>query len=168
MLRLLLLLSLPLYVLDQITKQWIVKNFELRGEGKVIIPDFFTLHHIDNTGIAFGQFNGGAYSNYIFGAVALIAMGVITWFYRKGMFPGKLSRIAIALLVAGVCGNFTDRLLHGYVVDFLSFDLHIPPFANPWPSFNVADSCVVIAACLLAIASFTEAPPAEKKSQASS
>lgn len=167
MLRLLLLLSLPLYVLDQITKHWIVKHFELRGPGKEVIPDFFTLHHIDNTGIAFGNFNGGAYSNYIFGAVALFAMGIIIWLYRKGMFPGKLSRIAIALLVAGVCGNFTDRLLHGYVVDFLSFDLHIR-FANPWPSFNVADSCVVIAACLLAIASFTEAPPAQKKSQASS
>lgn len=165
MLRLLLLLSLPLYVLDQITKHWIVKNFPLRGAGKEVIPDFFTLHHIDNTGIAFGNFNGGAYSNYIFGAVALLAMGIITWFYRKGMFPGKLSRIAIALLVAGVCGNFTDRLLHGYVVDFLSFDLHIP-FANPWPSFNVADSCVVIAAGLLALASFTEAPPTENKNQA--
>lgn len=162
MLRLILLLSLPLYVLDQITKNWIVKNFPLRGPGKEVIADFFTLHHIDNTGIAFGNFNGGEYSNYIFGAVALFAMGIITWFYRKGMFPGKLSKVAIALLVAGVCGNFTDRLLHGYVVDFLSFDLHIR-YANPWPSFNVADSCVVIAACLLAIASFTEAPPAEKK-----
>lgn len=164
MLRLILLLSLPLYVLDQITKNWIVKSFALGVDSKEIIPGFFALHHIANTGIAFGNFNGGAYSNYIFGAVALAAMSLITLFYRKGMFPGRLSRIAIALLVAGVSGNFTDRLLHGYVVDFLSFDLHIP-FAHPWPSFNVADSCVVIAACLLAIASFTEAPPAEKKTQ---
>lgn len=96
-------------------------------------------------------------ANYIFGAVAVGALSLIMWFYRKGLFPGVLSRIAIALLVAGVCGNFTDRLLHGYVVDFLSFDLHVP-FAHPWPSFNVADSCVVVAACLLAIASFKEAP----------
>jgi signal peptidase II len=158
--RLLLLLSLPLYILDQFTKNWIVKTFPLRGPGRVVIEDFFYLHHIDNTGIAFGQFNGGAYSNYIFGAVALGALTLIMWFYRKGMFPGVLSRIAIALLVAGVCGNFTDRLLHGYVVDFLSFDLHVP-FAHPWPSFNVADSCVVVAACLLAIASFKEAPSAK-------
>jgi signal peptidase II len=157
MIRLLLLLSLPLYILDQITKQWIVANFTLRGEGRVIIEDFFTIHHIDNTGIAFGQFNGGAYSNYIFGAIALGAMAAITWAYRKGVFSGPYSRVAIALLAAGVCGNFTDRLVHGYVVDFLSFDLHVP-FAHPWPSFNVADSCVVIAACLLAIASFKEAP----------
>lgn len=158
--RLLLFLSLPLYILDQISKIWVVRTFALNGEGKVVIPNFFNLHHVANTGIAFGQFNGGRYSNYVFGAVAIAALSLITWFYRKGLFPGNLSRIAIALLVAGVCGNFTDRLLHGYVVDFLQFDLHVP-FAHPWPSFNVADSCVVCAAILLAISSFFEAPSAK-------
>lgn len=162
MLRLLLFLSLPLYIIDQLSKLWIVDRYPLNAPGEVVIENFFTLHHIANTGIAFGQFNGGQYSNYIFGAVALLALAGITWAYRKGVFSGPYSRLAIALLAAGVCGNFTDRLLHGYVVDFLSFDLHVP-FANPWPSFNVADSCVVVAACLLAIASFKEAPPEEKK-----
>jgi signal peptidase II len=176
--RLLLLLSIPLYILDQITKFWIVAEFPLGSEGRVIVPDFFTIHHIANTGIAFGNFNGGAYSNYIFGVVALLALGGITWAYRKGLFSGPFSRLAIALLAAGVCGNLTDRILDkrffvgpdhapfqlfkGYVVDFLSFDLHVP-FAHPWPSFNVADSCVVIAAFLLAIASFKEAPADKKK-----
>ena len=162
MIRLLLFLSLPLYVLDQITKNWIVKHFEKDVDLKEIVPGFFNLHHVANTGIAFGQFNGGKYSNYVFGAVAIIALSLITWFYRKGTFSGGFSRVAIALLVAGVCGNFTDRLLHGYVVDFLQFDLHVP-MAHPWPSFNVADSCVVCAAFLLAIASFAEAPKQEAK-----
>lgn len=160
MLRLLLLLSLPLYVIDQITKYWAAHRYPLRGPGEEIIPGFFTLHYIDNTGIAFGQFNGGAYSNYIFGAIALSALLVITILYRKGLFPGAISRLAIALLVAGVCGNFTDRLVYGHVVDFLSFDLHVP-FANPWPSFNVADACVVSAAVLLAIASFKDPSPSK-------
>lgn len=166
MIRLLLFLSLPLYIIDQITKHWIVANFPLRGPGWEAIENFLVIHHIDNTGIAFGQFNGGAYSNYIFGTIALLALAGITLAYRKGVFSGPYSRLAIALLASGVCGNFTDRLLHGYVVDFLSFDLHVP-FANPWPSFNVADSCVVVAACLLAIASFKEAPPEEKGEKAS-
>lgn len=161
MTRLLLFLSVPLYLIDQVTKFWIVANFPLRGPGKVIIEDFFTVHHIDNTGIAFGQFNQGTYSNYIFGAVAIGALVLFASLYRKGMFPGTLSRVAIALLAAGVCGNFTDRLVHHYVVDFLSFDLHVP-FANPWPSFNIADACVVSAASLLAIASFKEPVPAQK------
>jgi signal peptidase II len=161
MVRLLLFLSLPLYIIDQLTKGWVVKNIPLNGEGHVIVPNFFTIHHVANTGIAFGQFNGGKYSNYIFGGIAVIALSIITLLYRKGVFSGGFSRVAIALLVAGVCGNFTDRLLHGYVVDFLQFFLHIPG-ANPWPSFNVADSCVVCAAILLALASFFEAPKTAK------
>ena len=161
MLRLLLLLSLPLYILDVITKNWIVRNIAVEVQNWVIVEYFFVTHHVKNTGIAFGQFNGGAYSNYIFGGIALAALGFITWLYRKGMFPGAISRTAIALLVAGVCGNLTDRFAYGYVVDFLSFDLHVK-FANPWPSFNVADSCVVCAAILLAIASFKEVPAEEK------
>ena len=157
MLRLLLLLSLPLYILDQWSKHWIVQHIDRDTEHWVVVENFFTIHHVANTGIAFGQFNGGQYSNYIFGGIALSALALITWLYRKGMFPGAISRTAIALLVSGVCGNFTDRILHGYVVDFLSFNLHVK-FANPWPSFNVADSCVVVAALLLALASFKEAP----------
>jgi len=64
-----------------------------------------------------------------------------------------LPYLAGALLFSGVLGNLTDRLLHGAVIDFLSFDLHIP-FANPWPSFNVADSCICIAAVLFVAASW--------------
>ncbi len=161
MMRLVALVSLPLYLLDLITKTWIVRNFELHGPDHTIIPDFFWLHHTANTGIAFGMFNGTEYANWAFGAISISALAGLTWGYKKGYFPGALSRLAIALLVAGILGNLTDRLLHGYVVDFLKFDLHVP-FANPWPSFNVADSCVVIAACLLGIASFTEAPKTEK------
>lgn len=154
-------LSLPLYILDQITKLWVVKNFELDGPGREIIPDFFTLHHIANTGVAFGSFNGGQYSNYIFGALSVIAFAMICLLYKKNFFPGNLSKFAIGLLMGGIMGNLTDRLLHGYVVDFLSFDLHIP-FANPWPSFNVADACVVVAAICLAVASFLEPEPGKK------
>lgn len=162
MLRLLIFLSLPLYIIDQLTKSWIVKNIPRNGEGRVIVPNFFTIHHVANTGIAFGQFNGGKYSNYVFGGIAIIALSIITVLYRKGVFSGGFSRVAIALLVAGVCGNFTDRLRVGYVVDFLQFFLHVK-WANPWPSFNVADSCVVCAAILLALASFFEAPKTAEK-----
>jgi signal peptidase II len=65
--------------------------------------------------------------------------------------------LAVALLVSGIFGNVTDRLVHGYVVDFLKFDFGFAPF-NPWPSFNVADSCVVVASVLLVLASFLEKP----------
>ena len=161
MIRLLLLLTIPLYILDQWSKLWIVKHFELHGAEQEVISGTFWLHHTANTGVAFGLFNGTEYANYAFGAISLSALTFIIWMYRKGAFPGILSRTSVALLVAGIFGNLTDRLLHGYVVDFLRFDFGFPPF-NPWPSFNVADSCVVVAAILLAIASFTENQPVAK------
>ncbi|MBX7209245.1 MAG: signal peptidase II [Verrucomicrobiaceae bacterium] len=157
--RLLLLVSVPFYILDVATKSWIVRHFDLNGaDEQVVVPGFFWLHHTANTGIAFGMFNNAEHANWIFGAVSLGALSLFTWFYRKGLFPGRLSRFALALLVAGIFGNLTDRLVHGYVVDFLKFDLHVR-FASPWPSFNVADSCVVVSAILLALASFVETPP---------
>ena len=159
--RLILFVTIPLYLLDVVTKSWIVKNFELNGTDLTVIPGFFWLHHTANTGIAFGMFNGTEYANWAFGGISLGALALFAYFYRKGLFPGKLSRFALAMLISGIFGNLTDRLLHGYVVDFLKFDLHVR-FAHPWPSFNVADSCVVVAAILLAIASFFEAPQAAK------
>ena len=157
MIRLLLLLTLPLYVLDQWSKHWIIDRFDLYQGSMEVIPGIFWLHHAANTGVAFGMFNGTEYANYAFGALALGALALVTWFYKKGAFPGKMSQVAIALLISGILGNLTDRFVVGYVVDFLSFDFGFPPF-NPWPSFNVADSCVVISAILLALSSFFEAP----------
>ena len=173
--RLILLVTLPLYILDVVTKSWIVEHFDLHGAEQVVIPNFFWLHHTANTGIAFGMFNGAEHANLAFGLVSLAALTMFFWFYKKGLFPGAVSRFAVSLLLAGIFGNLTDRvfrahdsgrlfaggLMDGYVVDFLKFDLHVP-FASPWPSFNVADSCVVVAAILLGIASFIEAPAAAK------
>ncbi len=152
--RLLLLLSLPLYILDQVTKHYIVGHYALNSEESTVIPGFFWIHHTANTGVAFGMGNGEWWANYFFGAVALGAAILIAVLWRKGAFPGAMSRTAAALLYAGIAGNFTDRLLHGYVVDFLKFDLRF----MVWPSFNVADSCVVVAAILLAASSFFEKP----------
>jgi signal peptidase II len=172
MIKLLLCLTLPLYLLDQWSKSWIVANLDLHGREDEVIKGTFWLHHTANTGVAFGMFNGTQYANYAFGAISLLALGFIAWMYRSGAFPGRLSKTAVALLVSGIFGNLTDRmfrahdngilfggrLFDGYVVDFLRFDFGFPPF-NPWPSFNVADSCVVVAAILLGIASFLEQPP---------
>ncbi|MBL9113627.1 MAG: signal peptidase II [Verrucomicrobiaceae bacterium] len=158
MIRLLLAITLPLYVLDQATKLWIVKKYPLNGYEDEVIPGFFWLHHTANTGVAFGMGNGQWWANYFFGTVAVVAAVVITVLYRKGQFPGWMSKTAAALLLSGIFGNLTDRFLHGYVVDFLRFDLKF----MMWPSFNVADACVVVAAVLLALSSFLEAPPAAK------
>ena len=61
----------------------------------------------------------------------------------------------MCLLTAGVLGNVTDRILHHHVIDFLLFDLHVH-FANPWPAFNVADSCICVAAMLFIVSGWME------------
>lgn len=160
--RLFYYLTLPLFILDQVTKLSILRVFN-EHESQEIVPGFFNLVRVHNRGIAFGNFNDGAGANVIFTIVALSALIGILIFWARGSFPGKLNGVAIALLVSGILGNLTDRLWHGYVVDFLDF--HIA--GKHWPSFNVADSCICVAAGLLFIAAFRPEPETEKTAEKS-
>ncbi len=161
MLKLLLCLSLPLFVLDFVTKEWTVRTFPAPEEfapyderSITVIEGFFWLHRVHNRGIAFGGFGGVEHANLIFTFIALAALAAILWFWRRGAFPTRAMSLAAALLVAGILGNLTDRLLRGYVVDFLSFNLGF----MMWPSFNVADACICVAAGLLFISAFQAEP----------
>jgi signal peptidase II len=136
------IIGLPLYLLDQATKWWIVRTMELDGPLHEVIPNFFYLCHWANTGAAFGSFKD---SNTFFIILSVVTLIGLLFFAARGAFSDALSRLGVALLIPGILGNLTDRLIHGHVVDFLLFDLHVR-FANPWPAFNVADSCICIAA----------------------
>ncbi len=162
----LLFLSLPLLILDQLTKFLILKRFPIFGAPEnviEVIPGFFNLVRVHNTGMAFGVMNGAEHANWFFGIIGVAAMTAITMLWRKGAFPDRISKVAASLLISGILGNLTDRLLpgRGYVVDFLDFQ---PPFygklfpasGGHFPSFNVADSCICIAAALLIIAAFRQ------------
>ena len=115
-------------------------------------PGFFTLVHVTNTGAAFGSFRN---NNGFFIALSFVALVVVTVLLVRREPRDPWRRVALGLLMAGVLGNLTDRLLHGHVIDFLLFDLHLP-FANPWPAFNVADSCICIAVVCFMIYSFRD------------
>lgn len=175
--RFLLGVTLPLYVLDQITKWAVVMNFPeplpgYSGSSKAVpvIDGFFNLVRVHNQGVAFGFGNGTVWAPIVFLCFSTCALIGILWFWHRGGFQGRLLNLAAALLVTGICGNVTDRLLQGffleayqgegfltrlskgYVVDFLDFT--IPLVNYRWPSFNVADSCICIAAVLLVLSSF--------------
>ena len=137
------------YALDQATKWAVVRWIEF-GEGVEIIPGFFNLVHIGNTGVAFGSLSGSNTVLIFFTFGILVAIAVMAW---RGAFRSRLTATAITLLAAGALGNLTDRIVHGHVVDFLDFYL---PIYGRWPSFNVADSCICIAAALLIIGAFLE------------
>ena len=169
---LLLAVSLPLFMLDQITKHWVVRRFPSPDEDPTVeievIPGFFWLHRLHNTGFSFGTLNGWKYANWVLGGVAVTALTAIVWMWKKGGFPTKTGQLCAALLVSGIVGNVTDRLTHGYVVDFLRFrlgDWYERLTGSPFfASFNVADSCITVAAVLLFITAFQK--PAEASAEA--
>lgn len=175
--RLLLVLTLPLYVVDQLTKWWIVLTFPEPPPGYTsvhktipVVEGFFNIVRVHNQGVAFGFGNGTTWAPFVFLLVQVAALVGIIYAYRKGMFSTALLRVAAGLLLTGIVGNMTDRLLQGfyleawagagfwtrlskgYVVDFLDFT--IPLVNYRWPAFNVADSCISIAAILLIFSTF--------------
>jgi signal peptidase II len=147
--RLLLFLSLPLYALDQLTKQ-LVLRFINPFDARTVIPDVFTLVNVTNTGAAFGTFKG---NNMFFVGISIFALVVVTVLLVRPHRTDPWRDVSLALLLAGILGNLTDRLLYNHVIDFLLFNLHVR-YAAPWPAFNVADSCISIAVVLFIIHSF--------------
>ena len=164
-----LVISLPLYLLDRVTKYFVLA-YVSPDEPRIVVPDFFHLVNITNTGAAFGSFKN---NNEFFIAISCIALLVALVLLlrhphptttaadptatdvspRPAHKPSAWRDLSLALLIAGVLGNLTDRLLYGHVIDFLLFDLHLP-YAHPWPAFNVADSCICIAVACFIIHSF--------------
>ena len=153
----LLILTLPLYVLDQITKALVLQSITAE-EPRIIVPEFFALVFVTNTGAAFGSFKNNNWFFMILSCIAIVV--VLTLLFRKHERDAWRDT-SLALLLAGVLGNLTDRILHGAVIDFLLFNLHVP-FADPWPAFNVADACICIAVGFFMVHSFK----AEKRSAA--
>ena len=147
--RFILFLSLPLYALDQLTKKMVLR-FISPDEPRVLVEDFFSLVNVTNSGAAFGSFRG---NNTFFVVISSVALVVVVVLLLRARAPDRWRDLSLALLLAGILGNLTDRLLYGHVIDFLLFDLHVP-YAHPWPAFNVADSCISVAVVLFVIHSF--------------
>jgi signal peptidase II len=145
------LIALPCYAVDQATKLWVVANIPYES-GREVIPRFFDLVYFGNTGAAFGSFKDNNLFFITLSALTFVGL-LVAW--SRGAFRDALHRWGVGLLMGGILGNVTDRFLHKHVVDFLLFDLHVP-FANPWPAFNVADSCIFIAVGCFLLAAFLE------------
>ena len=131
-----LLVALLVILLDQATKEWVRGAFSLH-ESVPVIPGFFHLTYIRNTGAAWGMFSG---QNLALSLLAFAMLVALVLFRRKILPPGKPHRVALGLLCGGIVGNLFDRLRLDYVVDFLDF------FHRGWhfPAFNVADSAICI------------------------
>ena len=147
--KFILFLTLPFYALDQLTKQWVLRSVS-PYDARVVVPDFFHLVNVTNTGAAFGSFKG---NNTFFVIISVIALVVVTVLLVRRHLSDSWREVSLALLLAGILGNLTDRLIYGHVIDFFLFNLHVR-YADPWPAFNVADSCISVAVGLFIIHSF--------------
>ena len=156
--RLLFYITLPFYLIDQATK-WLVLRYIGQEDFVPVIPGFFYLVQVHNTGAAFGMLSNNNIFFVGLASVALIVLGVLA---QRGAFKDTASHIGAALLVSGVLGNLTDRLAHGFVVDFLDFIL---PWYGHWPAFNIADSAICVAAGLFLISGFKDARKSETQSR---
>jgi signal peptidase II len=147
--RWLLGIGASVFAADQLTKAWIANNlvFGTYGENNgaiAVIPGFFYLVHVGNTGAAWSQFTGRSPMLAALAIATLVA--IYCWRQALGLRDGA-TQVCFGLLCGGVLGNLTDRILHGHVVDFI--DLHFGSYV--YPTFNVADSgiCVGIALYLI-------------------
>ncbi len=126
--------------LDQLTKSWINARLPLGSYGPAgfeIIPGFFYLVHVGNTGAAWSMFSGRSTS------LALLAGGTLLaiFFWRRALgLRHSAVQLAFGLLCGGIIGNLVDRVLHGHVIDFI--DLHFGAYT--YPTFNVADSGICV------------------------
>jgi signal peptidase II len=136
-------------VLDLATK--IAIDMHLSYADRIpVIPGFFYLTHVRNTGAAFGLFSDApqVYRLTFFISVSLVAAGIIVSFFRK-LSPGdRLAALALGLILGGAVGNLIDRIFRQEVVDFLHFRLWR---GYSWPDFNVADSAIVVGVGLLVL-----------------
>jgi signal peptidase II len=144
---LMLVIAAIIVLLDRITKFWIVSHIK-PGHAIVLIPRVLRLTHVLNTGAAFSMFEGSTSPTLVrnlligFSIVAVVVVLSLIWKMGRSI---TLTSVALALILGGAVGNLYDRIRFAYVVDFL--EVHIIHYH--WPDFNVADSAIVVGACLL-------------------
>ncbi len=133
---------------DQITK-YIIKTKFTEGNGISIIKDFFNLTYVKNDGAVWGVFS--KHSNtivpIIITVLSLITLSIISYFFLKLKTDCKYELFGLAFVLGGAIGNIIDRVLQGFVVDFLDVII----FKYHWPVFNIADSFISIGVFVLVI-----------------
>ena len=142
-------LTLAFLFVDQVTKHLVAGQMDLHQSIEVL--PFFNITYVHNLGAAFSFLaDQGGWQRWFFTAIALIASVIFVVWLAKTPKENRILGIAFALLLSGAVGNLIDRVLFGYVIDFLDF--YIGTYR--WPAFNVADSVIFIGAALMIYDSF--------------
>ncbi|WP_278370461.1 signal peptidase II [Pseudoalteromonas lipolytica] len=151
-------LSLLLLVVDHATKTLVVNTMTYK-ESIEILP-FFNFTYVHNYGAAFSFLSdAGGWQRWFLSLIAVVISVLLTWWLKRLPASNKVLCSAYALVLAGAIGNLCDRIVYGYVIDFL----HV--YYENWhfPAFNIADSAICIGAALLLYDAFTGESPKEQK-----
>lgn len=143
----LLAVSLPVIILDQASKLWIVRRLAYH-ESITVVGNFFELIHARNPGAAFSFLRDSSFRLPFLISVSIIASVAVIAIYRKLKPEQKLAALALSLILGGAVGNLIDRVRLGEVVDFLNVHWYHKYY---WPAFNVADSALCVGVGLLAL-----------------
>jgi signal peptidase II len=151
-----LLISLAVVALDRYTK-WLVAHRLTMHNSITVIPGFFRIIHSENPGAAFGLFadSPSPWKVVLLIVFSLIALAIVSMMLWKNSHRLTSTGIGLSLILGGALGNLWDRIMTHHVVDFLLFYIG----RYEWPAFNVADSAIVVGACLLVFEIvFTKSP----------
>lgn len=144
-------LVLVVFGLDVITKQWVINSMQYGWENRIEVLPFFNLLYVHNHGAAFSFLSdAGGWQRWFFTVIALGVSLLLAYWMSQTSVKQRLLNIAYALVMGGALGNLLDRVMHGYVVDFLDFYLG----DHHWPAFNVADIAICVGAGLIVLESF--------------
>ena len=142
------IIALISLIIDQIVKI-LVSNYLILGQTTKIINNFFYLTYVQNTGAAFSILIG---YRYILIIITLIFLYYLYKYTKKQTNPNKLAILSHGLLLGGIIGNLIDRIIYGYVIDYLDFMI----FNYNFPIFNLADTFIAIGCIILVINSYAK------------
>jgi signal peptidase II len=148
-------LSVLVVVVDQLTKRLVDTSMQLY-QSVELVP-FFQLTYLRNQGAAFSFLAGaGGWQRWFFIGLAVAASALICFWLKRMDKERRWEAAAWALVLGGALGNLIDRVVYGYVIDFL--DVYYGQWH--WPAFNVADSAITVGVAMLLIDSFRSRSPA--------
>jgi len=136
-------LSIIFLLIDQISKLLVVKLLDI-NKSIVLIKNFFYLTYTHNTGAAFSILTG---QRIFLILIAITILAILFNYLRKNKVEGKIDKLAFSLIIGGSLGNLIDRIIRGYVVDFIDIKI----FGYNFPVFNLADTFIVVGVFLLII-----------------
>lgn len=144
-------LAFLVFIADIGIKYLVMNNMGYGWDNRIEILPFFNFLYVHNYGAAFSFLSDqGGWQRWFFTAIAIVVCSMLVYWMSKLSVKEKWNNVAYAFIIGGAVGNVYDRLVHGFVVDYLDFYWN----NQHWPAFNLADSAICIGAAMIILDGF--------------